>query len=535
MKKMYLTGAAVLLIVCLVAALAYRLGGSDRSRTATPLGTLQSLNLIALSEELKGIRAAEMIEDPLERCLAYPNPPEFQWDRKVVEALCRKAQWRMLTSKQIDDALDQRHPEILDQAFDSYFASNYSDADRHGFLTWAFWWMFQSSSKWAADTTQKWVKTDPQSAYALAARGIHYTQAAYDARGGKTERNTPKENFARMSEFAHNARTDLQESLHRNPRLIAAYHSLIRLSRLDGTAEERRQWVDQALVLDPADPWTYQDWMDAVEPQWGGSTAEMERVAESAGKHASANPLLSTLRAGPLCNVADDFRCEECERDGAKSLDFFRQAGGFGPAACFLEGAGAAAVLAQDSQTAVRYYSQAVRFIGGADWLAYRAPALRSIGQNEWALQDLKNALALNPRNTTVLYSEGLAYAEMGRIGDAQKTYLSILIIDPNNQQAALALSILYLTNSSPLFAPEKARPLIGHLLDRDPTLAHAWLLQAAVSEIDRDASAYVNAAENYLKFVDHDDPAHKNDIEVILGKVAQVREIQRNQAGAGR
>jgi tetratricopeptide (TPR) repeat protein len=528
MKKPALVLA--LLFVVGICAVAYLLIYRDGDAANSPFGAPSPPRDTAFDSELRQIRVAEKIEDPVQRCLAYPDPSEFHWDHEQVEQLCKKLAWRMLSWNEIRQLLDDHHPEKLDAAFDSYLNQNFDDPQRHGFLTWTFWWTFQNPSAEETALTQRWVDADPSSAYALAARGIHYSQAAYAARGGNSFGKTSDDQLSRMQEFVDKARADLEKSLSINPRLIAAYHGLLRIYRLSESKTPREDWVHRALALDAADPWIYEDWIDSTEPQWGGSTIEMEHIADEAATHAKENPLLATLKAEPLCNQGDDFRCTECTKDGAKALDFYKQAGGFGPSGCFLDGAGAAAVFAQDSQSAVRYYSQAVRFIGGADWFAYRAQALRSIGENEWAIRDLDKAIAANPRNTTALYSQGLIFTSMQRFGDAESTYRKILTLDPDHQNATIALSMLYLSESTPLYAPEKARPLVVHLVTINPSLAQAWLLKAAICWIDHDAPAYIEAGENYLKFVDHDDPANQNDIATIQKQIEQARQYQKAQ-----
>ena len=528
MKKPAWVLAGLLLIIG--GAAAYLLTHLDLGMVRSPVGTPTPTRDTAFDQELERIRSAEKIDDPVARCLAYPDPSEFHWDRSQVEQLCKKRTWRMVSWKEIRQALNDRHPEKLDAAFESYLALNYSGPEWHGYLTWTYWWMFQNPSKEEREVTQQWVDEDPGSAYALAARGIHYSQAAYDARGANSARTTSDAQFAHMRELVDKARADLEASLKINPRLIAAYHGLLRISRLGGSDAPTFQWVQSALALDAADPWIYSDWSDDSQPQWGGSAIKMAKVAELAATHAKENPLLATLKAEPLCNEGDQLRCTQCGKDYAKALDFYKQAGGFGPAACFIDGAGAAAAMANDVPTSVRYYSQAVRFVGGADWYAYRAQALRSIGENEWALRDLDKALAGNSRNTTALYSKGFILASMRRLGDAESTYLKLLAIDPNHRDAGIALSILYLDQNSPLLAPDKARPLVTRLVDKYPAFAQAWLLKAAIAYIDKDSAGYIDAGEKYLSLVDQSNPSNQNDIDVLRNNMVTARQTQKTQ-----
>ena len=517
-----------LLVALSVGAVAYRAGVRDGSKNPGAPGAAAAVS-DALNAELERIRTAEKIRDPYERCMAYPNPAEFNWSPAAIETMCRRQSRRMLGWKEIEDALNRHHPEIVDQAFESYLSKNYAEPGQHGFLTWTYWWMFQSPSKWTEDTTNHWVESDPNSAYALAARGIHLSQAAYDARGGKRASETPAANFERMHELVERSRRDLERSLELNPRLIAAYHGLLHTSRLvddPQEAQRRDAWIEQALALDPDDQWIYQDWMDAVDPSWGGSVAEMESVADQAARRADTNPALPLLKASALCAQADEYRCESCSKDGRKSLDLYRKAAAFGPAGCFLEGAGAAAVLAQDPQTAVRYYSQAYRFLGGDEWLAYRAQNLRSIGRGDWALQNLNDALARNPGNTTLLYALALAYVDAGRYGDAEKTYRDMLKLEPGNQTAALELARLYL---SALNAPDKARPLIDGVLERDPTLASAWFLQATLYEAIDNQPGYRDAAAKFLRYANRTDPWQATNISIVEAKLRQIAPAAQN------
>jgi tetratricopeptide (TPR) repeat protein len=516
-NRTFAIGLLVLLVAASIGVFAYDMGlrHSTNPAAAAPPARVSD----ALNAELDRIRVAEKIEDPFERCMAYPNPPEFNWSHALVEAQCRRLSRHMLGWKEIQDALDQGHPARIDQAFDGYFAKNFDEPGQHGFLTWTFWWMFQSSSTWADDATNAWVRSDPQSAYALAARGIHYTESAYAARGDRLYASTPETNVVRMREFAGRARTDLVESLKRNPRLIAAYHGLLRITRL-GEDDGRDEWIRQALALDPADAWIYQDWLDNVDPKWGGSYAEMERVAAQAALHADANPSLALFKATPLCIKADEYRCESCDKDGEKSLALYREAGAIGPAGCFLDGAGAAAVLAQDLPTAVRYYSQAYRFLGTDEWLAYRAQNLRSLGRGDWALENLTDALARNPDNTTLLHALSLSYADAGRVGDVEKTYRRMLDIDPKNKIAAIDLGALYIDQ---LKTPEKARPLVEGLLQLDPAFAPAWFAKARLCEVDDDKPCYRAAAAKFLRYVNHQDPWQSANVSIVQARLREI------------
>ena len=510
---------AFVIAVTAAAATAYWLG--RRERTAPVDQTAPVERDARIDAELGRLRAAEQQPDLYRRCIDYPNPDEFDWSPALIESMCKPLARRMLGWKEIENALDGHHPEKLAAAFDGYQARG--EAGEHGFLAWTFWWMFERPTKWSGDTTGRWVEEDPASAHALVARGIHETTLAWQARGTDIGANTSPEQFANAAEHVRKARADFEAALKKNPRHIAAYYGLLSTSQLVNDSDEeerRRKWIDAALAIDPADGWIYKEWMQAVQPQWGGSIGEMKDVAIAAAAHADANPSLALFAADPICNEADRLRCDGCDKDGARALALYRDAGKIGPAACFLEGAGATAVLAGDLLTAARYYSQAYRFFGTDEWLAYRAQNLRSLGQGEWALQDLNAANVHDPSNVTVLHALALAYSDAGRIGDVEKAYHRMLDVDPDNATAAIDLAKLYLRRFN---EPERARPLVDRVIGRDPKSVQGWLVRTMLCDSAADKPCYREAAARFLEYANPDDPWQANDIRNVRARLAEI------------
>lgn len=522
MKNRLTIAIAFVLAVTAAAGGAYWLGRHDRAVPAPVERDTRAEANADADAELDRIRAAEEQPDPYRRCIDYPNPKEFDWSPAQIESMCKPLNRRMLTWQEIEKALAEHHPEKLQAAFDDYQARG--EAGEHGLLEWSFWWMFDKPSKWSGETTQRWVEEDPASAHALVARGIHETALAWHARGSDIGANTSPEQFANAAAHVARARADFEAALKKNPHHIAAYYGLLSTSQLvnDGDEEERRRkWIDAALKIDAADSWIYKEWMDAVQPQWGGSIGEMRDVAIAAKAHADANPSLALFEAEPICNEADRLRCDGCDKDGPRSLALYRDAGKIGPAACFLNGAGAAAVLADDLVAATRYYSQAYRFFGGDEWRAYRAQNLRSLGHGDWALQDLNAANVHDPSNVAVLHALALAYSDAGRIGDVEKAYHRMLDLDADNVAAAADLANLYIRRFND---PEKARPLIDHMIERDPRSVRGWFARTLLCDAAGDKPCYRKAAAKYLEYANPNDPWQANNIRNVRARLAEMR-----------
>lgn len=478
-------------------------------------------------DEIRGYLDAEKTADRFERCLTYPNPSGSRWDAKVVDAFCRLSLRKMISWKEIKTALDEHRPEVLQRAFDSYLSKTY-EPGQHGFLTWTYWWMFQNPSAEEEKVTQQWVDEDPDSAYALVARGTHYVAAAWKTRGSKLAKETSKENFARMNEFLDKAAADFHEALRRNHRLIAAYHGMFNIAQLRGDSGLLRSTVRHALKLDPADQWVYDDWFDNVEPRWGGSSADMLGVVEEATKHADENPLLDRIRARPMCYVAEMTECTNCgSRESIKgralqALHMYEEAGSDTPATCFLQRAAYAAETAGDDVSLVRYASQTYRFLDNEDQALRRALALQRLGKPDWGLESVDHLLATNPRHVQALTYRGWLLDGLGRPKDAEQAFLAVVGIEPANRYANTELVRLYVDK---LNEPDKAADVVSRLKAANPKNPRVWLLEAALHRPGSDDAACRDALQKYLELVDQNDSDayEQRDIERAKSRLTEL------------
>jgi hypothetical protein len=471
------------------------------------------------------MRSAEKIPNKLRRCLEYPDPPDSQWDRKVVEAYCNLLSRQAITLDAMNKALDEHHADVLETKFDGYSAQNFV-VSQHGFLTWVYKDLFESSSAQVKDAAQKWVEENPQSSYALAARGFQESAAAADARGHAYAKDTPQENFDRMKDLAGRAKSDLQMALDRNPNLIAAYYALIHIARLQRDRSLRKSYVRKWWEVDPADPWIYDAWRAAVDPSWGGTDEQREEVANSAIAHVNENPILALEKAGPSCTKARAYVCERCESkpDFSKALELYAAAARTVPLFC-AESAGYVASKAGDLEAAARYYSQAIRFTDSEEALIARVTILTKLKQFDWALDDLAELSRRKPGDPTVLLRQGWIHMATGHPLAAESSYETILASNPDNDEATLGLAALYIWYLS---SPNKAEPLLDKLLSREPNSSRAWLFKSAINERN-DKGAYREALEHYLKSADRDDPQEQELIRVATKSVAELDKKKSN------
>lgn len=520
-----LSAAAIVAGVCYVyppfGQLLYALVRSDSTDSGAQGSNLPAVPPQVVEAELVKIREAEKIVDPVQRCLAYPTPPEFHWDPKVVDAFCQLLSRKSIGLKDIGEALTAGRPRALQQQFDAYLAQTF-EPGQHGFLSWVYWAQFGNSSSETLATIQRWIDADPDSAYALAARGTYYVAAAGAARGPHVAADTPVENFQRMHELVAKARVDLDEALRRNPRLIAAHVALINAAQLSGDHALLGTSIQNALALDPADQRLYTNWMNAVEPKWGGSEEEMEKVAQEAQRHVADNPLLSRLATRSLCSQA------ERADSPAERLELYRRAAASFPTTCFLDHAGGAAEGVGQFGAAALYYSQAYRFLGVGEGFYKRAEMLERLNKWAWALETLDSVLQANPKDARALTNRAWLLMNQGKLDEGELALLAVLDVDPLNSQAAMELAPLYAQRA---LHPDKARQIIERMKALDPTKPRPWLLEGLLDK-DSDPKSSRAALQKYLQLVDprcacedhneRDMQLAKSMLERLQGEAAQ-------------
>ncbi len=511
----------VLLVIVATGALAFRFVLMQHEPAVVP--SVASAQLI---REFQAVLDAEKITDPYQRCLAYPDLPGTSWDKSIVAAYCGLMLRKAVSLEEIDAALKRGETELLEQTFDGYLQRNY-EPGQHGFLTWAIIHIFDHGGTF--DVADRWVKADPNSAFALTARATAYIVLAVEARGEKSARDTPKENFRRMEELCEKALVDLNEAARRSHRLITAYNQMFEIAQLTGDTDLRVQAARRALALDPADQWTYDNWANAVEPKWGGSIAEMNDLVDHAMKHAGDNPLLKRMPARVYCAEANTLEvchsCGEIPDRAKKALPIYLQGAAIAPAACVFDEAGNTAERAGDYEAAVRIDSQSFRFSLRPNEVYRRALALRRLGQHDLAVQSLDALRRAYPRYAMVDVWEGWIDQEDHRPHEAEKAFLAATQIDRDNREANTELVNLYTTSLDEF---EKAKTIVDRLMSENPNNPRAWIL-SAVLDHGKDEKHCKMALEKYLALVDHThaDSYEQRDIDRATARVAELTRLE--------
>ena len=141
----------------------------------------------------------------------------------------------------------------------------------------------------------KWIDAFPGHYQPHLVMGKYYYAKGWQSRGTKWRKETPDEQIEAMHRYFSKSEQHLKQALIIHPNLIVAYNTLIGIYNTDGDPESENSIIAKSMELFP---YSYQigstaSW--AKQPRWGGSYAEMGRLAKAAEDHADANPRLTLL------------------------------------------------------------------------------------------------------------------------------------------------------------------------------------------------------------------------------------------------
>src|SRR6185312_11894887 len=90
---------------------------SARDEDRTPLPKGRAFTRVETNTFLDVAERAEKIADPLQRCLAYPDPPGSHWDHAAVVAYCKYRYQPMISFEQVEQMVQSGRARELDRMF----------------------------------------------------------------------------------------------------------------------------------------------------------------------------------------------------------------------------------------------------------------------------------------------------------------------------------------------------------------------------------------------------------------------------------
>jgi len=342
------------------------------------------------------IDTAEAIRDPVERCMAYPNPPEFKWPSNLVRLGCEDM-WRPVTPlATLQRMIDRQDWAGLDRHYAELVRRHHDGDDPEALLYRSF-----PLASWKDDAeeeayTQKWLKGAPHSAYASMTRGQVLLNRAWRAK----ERGDADGNRAAAMKvatpLAKEAVALLRAASARDPRLMPAYRECLSAAMLTGDTDAMEGILEAAEAQAPNDYYVRDKFMQALEPEWYGSFDDMAAFAERVRPRARKNPRLLILLARAEAWKGDRFLGRGWY---GNALDQYRKGLQIAPEEGVLFTAANIAYREGHYAQAMMYWSQVIRFSRsqGEDALKHRASAWNKLDESTRGFCDYRTVVERDP------------------------------------------------------------------------------------------------------------------------------------------
>lgn len=422
---------------------------------------------------LDAAKRAEAIADPLQRCLAYPDPPGSHWDHAAVVAYCRYHNQPTISFAQVRQMIQAGRGRELDRMFDAALQAQATDPDAYGRLDSVFSEDFSTASFDIRSTLDAWKRQSPDSAFAWAASGYEYERMAYAARGADLISRTPQSALDAMDRLAGQADADLKHALALNPKVTPAYRAMISLGGMALGRKYAETAVQRGLVQDPDNLDIYDQWMWLEQPNWYGSLDAMSAVARDAQKHAHSNPMLRMLNSS-----RDIYRIQKCKCTDAVELSAYE--GVLDKLAGWrdLKDAGYAAKDANDPPAMTIYLSESLRFNPDQhDTRIDRIYDLVDFDRVQWAIDEANRLIAASPDDEYSIKARGWAYLIGNDLPHARKDFETAERLNPSDGWVLAQLGGLYIGSKQ----WDKAWDIANRMIQKAPQDVRGWSMRAAI------------------------------------------------------
>lgn len=436
-------------------------------------------------------KQAESIADPLQRCLAYPDPPGSHWSADTVSAYCHYRFQHVISYAEVQKVIQDGHAAEVDQRFNEILQAQLTDPQARGRLDRAFYQDFNNGSFEIRPTLDAWKRASPKSAFAWAASGYAYVAMAAAARGGQYMSDTPQSNIDAMDKLLAQADTDLRHAMALDPRLTPVYSAMINAGVLSLGDKYTSDAATRGLAIAPDNYAIYDMLMWSKEPKWGGSLRAMSALSERAQQLADKNPLLRMLQSARPYYEVDNCDCATPLELAAypAALDQLTSSG-------HLLMAGNAARGSNHAVSLV-YLSEALRFNPALDNArVHRVYDLVDFDEAAWGVAEATRMTAALPGDEEPLKARAHAYLIQAHYRHAEQDYQAASTLAPSDLHSLEMLGNLYVNQTHDW---DKGWAVADQLIKARPDNPYGWMLRAAIQKDQprpglKDTVAYFDA-----------------------------------------
>lgn len=473
-----LLGVLVLVAVSAVAYHVLRVAPAPATRQVLPMPTAQAVKLprhapgAIFMAFAQSARDAEAIDDPLQRCLHYPDPPGTHWNAQTTAAYCAFRLRKSIDVSQVRGFLRHHEAHELDAFFAKLLASELG-AGGAGQIKAAFESAgFNKSDDAMRQQLDDWKRRSPASAFALAASGALYLAQGLEARGTAVARDLTEEQVAGMHRALALASADLDRAVALEPRLAEAYRDMLTIGHFTSDHDYVRKARDAAFAVDPVNFDLRMTMLHFATPRWSRTPGESVRQAQEAMALSQNYPLLRVLGSRPDVENVLWRELTPMQAPTMAAIDTGATSSDLGDLAAMAYGQ-------DDYELTTMLYSEQLRFnpeLG--DELRWRAQAMLLIGQTAWAKESADHAVARYPDNQAILLAAALIYRKSMDLPKAIATYEGILAHDPNQEDALGYLGDLYSHEGN---RPDLATMLSNKLIALNPDNPNGYIVRECV------------------------------------------------------
>lgn len=518
---MFRKGAALAVCLSTVVCCPGASAAATAAATSAPAQVAFASAPAQMRDFLVQAEAADKLDDPLARCLAFPGFPHNQWPAGMAHAQCELVYGPRITLARAGGLLAQGKLAELDALYAADLERHFSESDFSEVIHRDFD-DFDASYE-AGRFTKEWLEKAPASAYALAARAAYYEAMSWQARGGAWARDTPDENLGRMGEFADLSMGLYARALKVEPRLMPAYAGLINLGGQHSNDILQGVALKAANAIDPACMSVMRVTMVGLEPRWGGNYPAMQRYADSLAPYVSRRPLLALFMPWPTVDAGNTlWRNDKYAEAIALLKPVMLQTSASKP---FKDVGWSMLETKADDWETLQVLLQAARFEDKDD----PAYVVRSLGrllllraqQPAWATRYLKRAIEIAPDDAYAHYLLAASYLNSGRYPQAEPEYrIAMAGTDKILHRDASHELVLTLLGGD---QRAKARHEV-EILNRDfPEYAQGWLDRATVLSRTGSNDGVLDALRQFVKVADRKDPAQRAQAESLERQLKDV------------
>ena len=448
----------------------------------------------AIQAYLRAAMDADAIKDPLQRCLAFPDLPGNRWPAGQARAQCEYLFGRSVTTAQVAVLVERKAYAALDALFQGDLERHFPLQGEPSEIIHRDFEIFDGGAE-SDRLSAAWLENAPQSAFALAARGRHFSGAAIAARGTAAAAETSDEKMRLMSANAFKALHLLGQAAAREPRLTDAHASSLFLGMLLSEDKVQADALRQGEAVDPACRHLAVAAMRALRPRWGGSYEAMQAYARKLEAYMAARPLVADSMAYLPLDLVDTQLRKEQHGERAAFMKPMALALPFHEIYDSLV-MNTAIANTGDRWEALTFQLQWMRF--SVDPFASREAGrnLLNLGEPDAAAVVLTTAFQLDSKDADTQLLLGRAYSRLGRYDDAVPPLKAAMTTGATRERALLSLLDVMLVT----WQQDQARIYVDMLNAEYPANGEAWYLRVTVLLRSGTKEGVADALEKYLK-----------------------------------